>query len=74
MESAGAVFFPAAGYRDKDEINFYGDMCNFWTTTSNDLSNEGLAYRMHMNKAKGVDAITGNKNYGFPVRLVTDVK
>ena len=49
-------------------------MSEFWTTTSNRLSSETLAYRAHMNNSKGTHtAITGEKKYGFPVRLVTDV-
>ena len=74
METAGAVFIPSAGYREKNTIKFYGEMSEFWTTTSNRLSSETLAYRAHMNNSKGTHtAITGEKKYGFPVRLVTDV-
>lgn len=73
MESAGAVFFPAAGSRTKDEIKLFGQMGTFWTTTSNRLSNTTLAYRAHMNISKTAWFITADKFVGHSVRLVTDV-
>ena len=45
MESAGAVFFPAAGSRTKDVIDYYGRMSAFWTATSNRLDNPARAYK-----------------------------
>ena len=73
MESAGAVFFPAAGSRTKDEIKYFGTMGTFWTTTSNRLSNTTMAYRAHMNKSKTAWTMIDDKNVGYSVRLVTDV-
>ncbi len=73
MEVAGAVFFPAAGYREGNTIKFYNEMCDLWTTTSNNYSNVTRAYRVHMNESRSVLALIENKGYGFSVRLVTDV-
>ena len=73
MESAGAVFFPAAGSRTKDVIDYYGRMSAFWTATSNRLDNPARAYKAHMNYTKTAWATITDKNYGLPVRLVTDV-
>ena len=73
MESAGAVFFPATGSRKKDVIDYYGTMSAFWTATSNRLDNPARAYKAHMNYTKTAWATITDKNYGLPVRLVTDV-
>ncbi len=73
MESAGAVFFPAAGSRTEDVINHFGEMGTFWTTTSNRLSNTTLAYRAHMNTSKTAWYTSSDKFVGHSVRLVTDV-
>lgn len=74
MESAGAVFLPAAGVRMGNAIQHFGNMSEFWTTTSNQGTNTLLAYRAHMNTTKTAEAVTLDKYYGCPVRLVTDVK
>ena len=73
MESAGAVFFPAAGTRKKDVIEYYGTMGTFWTTTSNRRSNTTQAYRAHMNNSKTAEYPNTDKFVGHSVRLVTDV-
>lgn len=73
MESAGAVFFPAAGTRKKDVIKYYGTMGTFWTTTSNRLSNTAFANRAHMNSSKTAWTLIDDKGEGYSVRLVTDV-
>ena len=73
MESAGAVFFPAAGSRTKDKITNFGQMGTFWTVTSNRLSNTTQAYRAHMNNSKTAWYLNTDKFDGHSVRLVTDV-
>ena len=73
MESAGAVFFPAAGSRTKDGINYFGQMGTFWTSTSNRLSNTARANRAHMNTSKTAWSTIADKGVGHSVRLVTDV-
>ena len=73
MESAGAVFIPAAGSRTKDVINYFGEMGTFWTVTSNRLSNSDRANRAHMNASKTAWSAIADKGVGHPVRLVTDV-
>lgn len=73
MESAGAVFIPAAGTRKKDVIEYYGTMGAFWTTTSNRLSNTAFANRAHMNNSKTAGTLIDDKGEGYSVRLVTDV-
>lgn len=73
MESAGAVFFPAAGSRTKDEIKLFGQMGTFWTTTSNRLDNPARANRAHMNSSKTAWTLIADKSVGHSVRLVTDV-
>lgn len=73
MESAGAVFFPAAGSRTKNEIKNFGQMGTFWTVTSNRLDNPALANRAHMNSSKTAWTTIDDKSVGHSVRLVTDV-
>lgn len=73
MESAGAVFFPAAGSRKKDVIDLYGTMSAYWTATSNRFDNPACAYKAYMNQTKSAVVIITDKDYGLSVRLVTDV-
>ena len=70
MESAGAVFLPAAGYRDGSNVDSVGDIGYYWSSTA--YSNN-IAYLVRF---KSGDVYPGNyvlRNYGCSVRLVTDV-
>ena len=73
MESAGAVFFPAAGSRTKDKIIYFGEMGTFWTVTSNRLDNPDHANRAHMNSSTTAWSAIDDKGVGHSVRLVSDV-
>ncbi len=76
MESAGAVFLPAAGYRDGNSISFVGSNGYYGSSSVNAAGNYYSAYRLSF-YSNGVNSPAGNygsKCYGFSVRLVTDVK
>ena len=70
LESAGAVFLPAAGYRFAKQMYYVHSFASYWTSTPNDA-----------NKAKQlgcesdrVDMFVSMRNIGMSVRLVQDVK
>ena len=67
LETAGAVFLPAAGYRVEKTVNGVGYSCFYWSS-SHAISNPPYA--------RGVDFINLNfachRFYGLSVRLVQD--
>ena len=67
MESAGAVFLPAAGYRYGTNVNYVGINGNYWSSTPN---NEHYAYSMYFGSSY-LDAASSNSRVdGFSVRPV----
>ena len=48
MESAGAVFLPAAGYRDGDKLWHLGEYCNYWSSTPYHPNDTESAYFAHI--------------------------
>ncbi len=70
LESAGAVFLPASGYRIGSSMDYVQNFGNYWSASA-DGSN--YAYRLRF-YSSGADAYSyGNRYYGQAVRLVRDV-
>lgn len=74
MESAGAVFLSAAGYRNGSYINDYvGGAGYYWSSTAR--SGGVNAYDVTFNEYMVIaNQFTNGRSYGKSVRLVTDVK
>ena len=71
MESEGAVFLPAAGYRfDSSNVISVGNTGRYWSSPAFDDSN---AYRVSF-RGSGVDSYWDPRNNGYSVRLVVDVE
>ena len=69
MESAGALFLPAAGSRNGTFVNFVGTLGRYWSSSYLDSS---AAYLVHFSVA-GIFLSSYDFRYtGFPVRLVRD--
>ncbi len=67
LESAGAVFLPAAGYRDGTgvyDVGFYGD---YWSSSAYD---EFEACYLHFGSGRVYPALRDFRNVGRSVRLV----
>ena len=72
LATYGAVFLPAAGYRDGDDVNSVGKTCYSWSSTSND-DDEGEAYDMYINLGYVYPSYE-DRNFGEAVRLVRLVR
>ncbi len=71
MENAGAVFFPASGFREVKEVKFYNSSRTgyYWLA---DASKEKTAYGFY-GLSCGVGSALGlSRYYGYSVRLVQD--
>ena len=70
MESAGAVFLPAAGYRESSNSNIYyvGDMGYYWSATPNDDE----AYYISFSSEYLGTQNYNTRNDGRSVRLVSE--
>ena len=69
LESAGAVFLPAAGYRYGSNVNNVQDDGNYWSATE---SNSDNAYYLDFYSDE-VDMNNNNRFNGQSVRLVKDL-
>lgn len=73
FEPAGAVFLPAAGYRDVFSVLYLGQVCEYWSSTH--YSNQKAYYEdfrgYHQN---WWDNETGYRHIGRSVRLVCPVE
>ena len=67
MESAGAVFLPAAGFRWGSGVYDVGWGGNFWSATPYDTGN---AYYLNFNSGHLNPQSSNGRNNGFSVRLV----
>ena len=74
MESAGAVFLPAAGYRYEADARKVGANGNYWTSTvaTNEGTDEGEAKNIDFDKGYVGFGISGRLQ-GFSVRLACKV-
>ena len=70
MEAAGAVFLPAAGWRDGSTVDWTGTSGSYWSATPSDTEKAyGVAFNSNiLYPANGYD-----RNRGYSVRLVKDV-
>ena len=67
MESAGAVFIPAAGYRQGTTINMSGDGGDYWSSTA---SSDKNAYRTSFYDEHLILSNNYGRSDGISVRLV----
>ena len=67
MESAGAVFLPAAGYRDGTDVDDVGSNGNYWAATPYDTYG---AYHLYFYSYDLGPQIDDGRYLGFSVRLV----
>lgn len=70
MESAGAVFLPAAGYRDSMGANDVGADGQYWSSTP---EGEYGAYLLSFNANSFYPRNSAFRNNGLSVRLVQDI-
>ncbi|MCQ2319581.1 MAG: hypothetical protein MJZ90_11805, partial [Bacteroidales bacterium] len=68
LETYGAVFLPAAGYRSGTDVNYVGSNGDYWSGTPR-AGNVDKAHYLHLTSG---DAFTGlgNRWIGYAVRLV----
>ena len=67
METAGAVFLPAAGYRVGTRVSSVGYNGNYWSSSP---YNESCAYYMYFYGSNLNAAFSNGRYYGFSVRPV----
>lgn len=70
LESAGAVFLPAAGMRSTKRILYVHRNVTLWTATYDDATYVGQVNA----DSKSIDTYLSERYYGRTVRLVQDVK
>ena len=66
LEQAGAVFLPAAGYRNGASVNWVGSVGNYWSASYENSSN---AYGVEFD-GSGLYCSHNNRSSGLSVRLV----
>lgn len=71
MEEAGAIFLPAAGYRNGTSVSSEGSYGSYWSSTPND-TNTNYAYYLIFYSSDMNPASNLNRYYGYSVRLVQD--
>ena len=69
MESAGAIFLPAAGYREGGTLNKIGEYCNYWSSTP--YASTQYAYFAHIRDTQ-VMVDWADRSRGRSVRLVLE--
>ena len=74
MENSGAVFLPAAGYRDGTSVSVYvGSYGRYWSSTPHE-SNANFAYSLGFTGSNVNPAENSNRYFGRSVRLVQNVE
>lgn len=71
MEANGAVFLPAAGYRNATSLNVVGNNGYYWSSTYHNSDN---AYFAHFHSNSHDSKVYNSRYYGYAVRLVRDVE
>ena len=71
LEALGAVFLPAAGYRDGSNVSGVGLGGYYWSATEYSNSSN-LAYYLRFSSNQAI-MFDGTRNYGRSVRLVKDL-
>lgn len=69
MESAGAVFLPAAGSRYRTDINWVHSAGNYWSSTT---SSDSLVSYLYFNNQYLIPDSYNRRSNAFSVRLVQD--
>lgn len=73
FEAAGAVFLPAAGFRENRNIYNNVGVDGYYYSSSPHDSNTGHAHALYFNGRNVVDAVSSSlRNYGCCIRLVTE--
>ena len=72
MQAAGAVFLPAAGYRNGSDISVVGNYGYYWSSTPSD--DQYFAYFFTFKSDNFIPASSTSRYHAYSVRLVTDVK
>ena len=70
LESAGAVFLPAAGMRSTTQVLYVHHNVTLWTATYDDATYVGQVYA----DSESIGTYLSERYYGRTVRLVQDVK
>lgn len=70
METAGAVFLPAAGYRDGTSVSGVGSRGRYWSSTASGAKN---AYYLKFDGSSVNPADDSGRFYGYSVRLVQNL-
>ena len=69
LESSGAVFLPAAGFRSGTGMNSVGSYGDYWSSSPSE-SGKGSAHGMSFHSGNVGSYVGGDRSYGFAVRLV----
>lgn len=67
METAGAIFLPAAGYLSGSTVGAYGAEGDYWSSTTD---GDGKAKRLEFKSNEVTTANGAASSYGYSVRLV----
>ena len=70
METAGAVFLPAAGYRRGTELDSVGTYGTYWSSTPVGTNNAWYVFLFELDVLNGANI---GRGYGRSVRLVQDI-
>ena len=70
MESAGAVFLPASGYRWGTDVNYVGDNGDYWSSPG---LGEGYAYSVYFSSDILTPQDIDSRDRGLSVRLAQDL-
>ena len=73
MEQHGAIFLPAAGYRNGTVVNAVGSEGYYWSATHYEYNNDS-AYCLYFNNTYQNSYIMRSRYSGISVRLVCDVE
>ena len=72
LEAHGAVFLPAAGYRDVTTVNNVGTLGLYWSSSPH--TNASKAYCAYFSSSSLMPTYSFIRYYGFSVRLVRDAE
>ena len=73
MEAAGAVFLPAAGFRNGTSVSSAGSNGLYWSSSPGGSGPANASYVLFRSSSQ-TPAITSSRDYGYSVRLVRPVE